>query len=122
MAVDEPAKIRLDAEKRKTVLSISSNDSLSGLEAQVDILSGVVIGLIERLSVIQPELRQELLQETPLQKFEQVYKDTAITNLKDADSTLDEMKRQKTAVRKEQKRYFGERDKILGIKILKNTK
>ena len=111
-SVDDPYKIRLDAEKRKTLLAIAPNEILSGLEAQVDVLSTIVLALVEKLSVAVPELMEELLDEIPVEEFKEILQSVTVTKVKTLEESLAEMKKQKTAVRKEQTRYFERRQNI----------
>ena len=112
LSVDDPYKIRLDAEKRKTLLAIAPNEILSGLEAQVDVLSTIVLSLIEKLSGVAPELIEELADEAAVEEFKNILQSVAVTQVKTLEESLAEMRKQKTAVRKEQKRYFERRQNI----------
>lgn len=112
LSVDDSYKIRLDAEKRKTLLAIAPNEILSGLEAQVDVLSVIVLSLIEKLSGVAPDLIEELADEAAVEEFKNILQSVAVTQVKTLEESLAEMRKQKTAVRKEQKRYFERRQNI----------
>lgn len=111
-SVDDPYKIRLDAEKRKTLLAIAPNEILSGLEAQMDVLSEIVLSLMEKLKIVAPELMEEFVEEVPVDEFKEVFKSVKVTQVKTLTEALMEMRKQKAAVRREQKRYFERRHNI----------
>lgn len=111
-AVDDPTKARLDTKKRETILTLSSSESLSGLEAQVDILSKILLAFADKWQVSNPELYKELIQAVPLREYEEVFNSVAVTGVKTMEESLKEMKKQKKAVRLQQEKYFSHRNEL----------
>lgn len=111
-SVENPEKIRIDAEKRKTLVSLPANESLSGLEAQVDLLSQIVVSLVAELKSEVPEVYKKLCNETPVEEFEGVLTKVSIGTLKNAKELLAEMAKQKGRIRENQKHYFEQRQQV----------
>ena len=111
-SVDNPEKTRVDAEKRKALVTMAPNESLSGLEAQVDLLSQILVSLVSELKSEVPEVYQKLCDETPIKEFEEVLTKVSTGTLKNAKELLDEMAKQKGKVRESQKRYFEQRQQV----------
>ncbi len=111
-SVDNLEKIRIDAEKRKTLVSLPANESLSGLEAQVDLLSQIVVTLLSELKSEIPEVYKKLCDETPIKEFEEVLTKVSTGTLKNAKELLDEMAKQKGNIRENQKHYFEQRQQV----------
>ena len=59
-----------------------------------------------------PELIEELADEAAVEEFKNILQSVAVTQVKTLEESLAEMRKQKTAVRKEQKRYFERRQNI----------
>lgn len=112
MAVDDPTKILMDEEKRKTLVSLASNESLSGMEAQLDLLSGIFLTMLDLWKKQSPELYTELRGTSQLVSYEETFKEFGVQSVKDVVSMLEEMKNQKRKIREEQQRYFAQRRQI----------
>lgn len=111
LSVDDPQKIRLDAQKRSTISTISTNEVLTGVEAQLDLVSKMLLALIQEVEHLKA-LPIETLGEVDVRKFSELFRQTSVLSVKTIPSALDEMKVQKEKVRKEQERYFTERNRI----------
>lgn len=111
LAVDDPKKIKLDAQKRSTISAISTNEVLTGVEAQLDLLSKMFVALVQEVEHLKA-LPIETLGEVDIRKFSELLRQTSVLNVKTVPSALDEMAAQKEKIRKEQERYFIERKRI----------
>ncbi len=111
-SVDNPEKIYIDEEKRKTLMTMAPNESLSGLEAQVDLLSQIVVSLVAELKSEVPEIYRKLCNETPVKEFEDVLAKVSTGTLKNAKELLAEMAKQKGKIRENQKHYFEQRQQV----------
>ena len=111
-SVDNPEKIYIDEEKRKTLMTMAPNESLSWLEAQIDLLSQIVVSLVAELKPEVPEIYKKICNETPIEEFEDVLAKVSTGTLKNAKELLAEMEKQKGKIRENQKRYFEQRQQV----------
>lgn len=111
LAVDDPEKIKINAQKRSTISMISTNEVLTGVEAQLDLVSKMLLALVQEVEHLKA-LPIDTLGEVDVRKFSELLRQTSVLNVKTIPSALDEMKVQKEKVRKEQERYFTERNRI----------
>ena len=111
-SVDNPEKIYIDEEKRKILMTMAPNESLSGLEAQIDLLSQIVVSLVAELKPEVPEIYKKICNETPIEEFEDVLAKVSTGTLKNAKELLAEMEKQKGKIRENQKRYFEQRQQV----------
>ena len=112
MSVENQEKVLVDIQKRKLLTSIAPNESLSGLEAQVDLLSQIVVSLVAELKPEVPEIYKKICNETPIEEFEEVLAKVSTGTLKNAKELLTEMEKQKGKIRENQKRYFEQRQQV----------
>lgn len=111
LSVDDPKKIKFDAQKRAIISTISTNEVLTGLEAQLDVVSKMFLALIREVEDLKG-LPLDNLDGVDVRIFSELLRQTSVLNVKSIPSALDEMKVQKEKVRKEQERYFIERSRI----------
>lgn len=92
--------------KRRLLSNLDANNSLSGLEPQVDIITKIVL----RILANNPVLLEEVKKEIPLfDDFVAAYEEGNLLNLKTLESCIEEMRVQKTKIRAEQGEYFKSR-------------
>jgi hypothetical protein len=98
-------KLSLRQARRKLMVELDPNDSLSYLEAQLDIVTKIIIQVAEQyphLYNVIPELAQ----------FKAVFEETSVFNIKPVEDGLREMTEGKAKTRKYQEQYFRERENI----------
>ena len=113
LAVDSPEKIKIDVQKRQTLSTVSVNEILTGMEAQLDLLSKMFLALVQEVEHLKA-VPLQLLNDVDVRTFSETLQQTSVLNMKTASSALNEMKTQKEKIRKEQDRYFVERNRIKG--------
>lgn len=114
-SVENTEKIRIDAEKRKVLITMAPNESLSGLEAQVDLLSQIVLTLISELRSEAPEACKKVNEETSIKEFEEALSRVSTGTLKSSDELIGEMEKQKGKIRENQKQYFEQRQQVKAL-------
>lgn len=88
---------KLDA-KRKCLAGINVNESLSGLESQIDLLSLIVKKIISKY----PDLQYD----TEIVSFFNALSLNSVNTLKSNKEMLEEMNKQKTIIRNKQREYY----------------
>lgn len=92
--------------RRKMLMAVDLNDSLSGLEAQVDILTKIVIAFMEEFPDEFSKIKKENFF---LNRFIEANSKTSLLNIKTAEKCIEEMSKQKTLIRNTQKKYYEEK-------------
>ena len=87
-------------------MAVDPNDSLSGLEAQVDILTKIVIAFMEEFPDEFSKIKKENFF---LNRFIEANSKTSLLNIKTAEKCIEEMSKQKTLIRNTQKKYYEEK-------------
>lgn len=93
--------------KRKNVLlELSPNESLSYLEAQIDILTKIVFSL---LKIVDPTIKEEIKADglEDLDSIEDALMNHSLLNVKDVEKCLGEINKTKAKVRKIQEDYYS---------------
>jgi len=94
--------------KKKVLMELNPNTSLAALEAQVDLLTELVISMLKN----QPDLIKSVQKDIPyLSSFEQVFTDTSLLAIKDAEKCLNEIKETKAKIRQVQIEYYNEKNR-----------
>jgi len=93
--------------KKKVLMELNPNTSLAALEAQVDLLTELVISMLKN----QPDLIKSVQNDIPyLSSFEQVFADTSLLAIKDAEKCLNEINETKAKIRQVQMEYYNEKN------------
>lgn len=96
--------------KKKVLMELNPNTSLAALEAQVDLLTELVISILKN----QPDLIKSVQKDLPyLSTFEQVFTGTSLLAIKDAEKCLNEIKETKAKIRQVQMEYYKEKNRVL---------
>lgn len=99
----------LNDAKQEIVMSLNPNNSLSYLEAQIDILTSIVFKILE---VADPSLREEIKTAIPeLDLIETSLKTTSVLSIKTVDKCLEEFSTGKLTTRTLQKAYYDKKNK-----------
>lgn len=98
-------KIAIRNIRREILSSLDPNDTLSYLEAQVDILTKILLELVKSNTDIMEKIPE-------LNLFKDVFEETNIFNVKSIQDGIQEMINGKSKVRKYQKRYFEQKNMI----------
>lgn len=94
--------------KKKVLMELNPNTSLAALEAQVDLLTTIVITMLKN----QPDLIKFIQKDISyLSSFEQVFTDTSLLTIKDSEKCLNEIKENKAKIRQVQIEYYNEKNK-----------
>lgn len=92
--------------RRKMLMNIDPNNSLSGLEAQVDVLTEIVITFMKKFP---NEFSKLQIDNSFLNDFINSYSKVSLLNVKTAEKCIDEMVQQKEIIRISQKNYYEEK-------------
>lgn len=91
--------------KRRVLADIDITESISGIEAQIDFLSKLVLVILNKF----PQIKQNLLLENiDIKRFEKIIEDTSVMSVKSQEGALDEIQKQKSIVRNKQRVYYKE--------------
>ncbi|CAK7048108.1 MAG: hypothetical protein PHAS_01419 [Phascolarctobacterium sp.] len=93
--------------RRKMLISIDPNDSLAALEAQLDILTGIVLTFMGNFPNEFSKMKKE---EISLEKFLATYNETSVLEVKTVEKCIEEMAKQKMLIRNSQKIYYREKE------------
>ena len=93
-----------DYKRKKVLLELDPNDSLSYMEAQLDILTKLVFTLLDALD---PSIKNVIKSQFPdLNSVEAALMNTSLLNVKDIEHCMREINTTKTKVREIQQNYY----------------
>lgn len=98
-------KIALRDARRDMLLNTDPNDSLSYIEAQLDIVTRVILELVKA----NPAVKQAVPE---FDEFEAAFASTSLFNIKPFDKCLGEITKLKAQTRELQKRYYEAKENI----------
>ena len=91
-------------EQKKLIKLLDSNESLSYIEPQLDILSSVVFKMVEAIDGLADKVKADI---TYYDSFKKSVVDNAVTTVKSADKCLEEINNIKAKVREVQTKYYN---------------
>lgn len=91
-------------EQKKLIKLLDSNESLSYIEPQLDILSSVVFKMAEVIDGLADKVKADIAY---YDNFKKSVETNAITTIKSADKCLEEINNIKAKVREVQKKYYN---------------
>ena len=101
--------LKLKDARRAILVQLDPNDTLSGLEAQLDILTSLVLAMIKA----QPDTISIVEKIFPrIHDFEAIFDEINVITVKDVDKCIEEIKNNKSFIRLRQKEYYQTKEII----------